>query len=467
MPTVHAPRCLVAVAVLLIGGSAIVAPSPSLAIGPNGFTVARAATAFDAMLAAYWQPASQTFYARSDHQVRPGHAATADFWWTAELWEAVIDAAEAHVPAADRMLLDATYDGFVAGSPTLDSDFNDDRGWWALAAIRAYALTGELRYLARAESLSDDQWRSWDSTYGGGLWWRRSVHDQKNVATNAPAAMTAALIYAATGSEAYLDRATQLYRWLASRLRSGSGVADHVSGGGDGTVDGSSYTYDEGAYIGAAVALYQATGEPSYLDDAEDVASGVIAATPGRVLPDEGQGDGGGFKGILVRDLAALVTVDRSGSLRAFLAANADAAWAHRRGDGLSGPSWSATPGPGSIDSLTDASAVALFSVVVVIGATPGHPTSVVDPGPSSVSTTMAASRSRLASWAATGEAPSQVAPAKARDPRLGPEVGVGFVILVAALVCLIGRCRLTLRRPGSSVVHTIPQQDDMRARRR
>src|SRR5215475_7142141 len=65
-----------------------------------------------------------------------------------------------------RALRRASYPGFING-------FYDDEGWWALAWIDAYDLTGEERYLAAAEDIFLDMAGGWDDVWHGGIYWAK------------------------------------------------------------------------------------------------------------------------------------------------------------------------------------------------------------------------------------------------------------------------------------------------------
>lgn len=53
------------------------------------------------------------------------------------------------------------------------NNYYDDEGWWALAWVRAYDVTGNTEYLNMAESIFADMQGGVNGTCGGGIWWSK------------------------------------------------------------------------------------------------------------------------------------------------------------------------------------------------------------------------------------------------------------------------------------------------------
>jgi predicted alpha-1,6-mannanase (GH76 family) len=145
---------------------------------------------------------------------------------------------------------------------------------------------------------------------GGGIAWRKSQLDYKNTPANAPAIIFAARLYRLKKNAADLALAKELYTWLKGTLVDPSGIVwDGINGNHDGEISKNKFTYNQGTFIGAALELYNVTGDAAYLADAVHTATATIKdldISPGGLLKSEGQGDGGLFKGILVRYLTLL-----------------------------------------------------------------------------------------------------------------------------------------------------------------
>jgi len=353
-----------AVVALAIWMGAGMVASPTPAMAATEASTNRAVDAFGKFMDTYWSWDARQFYAKSDHRARNG-SRFASMWWSAQLWETLMDNYERTASPVDRQLIDVIYEGWVDAHNGMHSDYNDDMGWWALGATRAFNITHERRYLNVAIKIADGQWNYWDGTFGGGIWWRRSIRDQKNVATNGTAAIVNATLYRYTGTARFKKRAVALFNWVDRSLRSGDRLDDRIEKPNDRIrVD---YTYNYGSYVGAAMALYRVTGSSSYIKRATSLADSALGrlVTARGVLRSEGGGDGGGFKGIFIRNLrwlagAKAVPSDRRSAYATFIKFNAGVAWSHRISSRLWGANWAKTASP-PVEVLTDASAVSLF----------------------------------------------------------------------------------------------------------
>jgi len=364
------PVLQLAAALAVAAPIALVPAAPAAAL-----TADQATEAFDAFVEAYWDPDADYFFTYSDHRVHPEHAhgpqggLYTDYWWEAQLWEMVMDRYERTGDPEARAMIDDVYDGFRAAYPDpLANDWNDDIGWWALGSTRAYELTGDQRYLEAAEDLFAFVSAHEDDTYGGGIWWKNvdvgdGARNQKNVATNAPAVVTAMRLHAATGDPAYRDTAVRLYDWLDDGFHRDGQLRDHVEG--DGTYVDWDWTYNQGTYAAAALELYLDTGDTAYLDDATGAVDWAVAnLTSSGTFLREGVDDAGGFKAVLTRTMRSLV--DDAGQVRyeAVLTSNASQAARQVNAQGIGGYDWTApTPdlGATAIQSLAAAATVAVL----------------------------------------------------------------------------------------------------------
>jgi predicted alpha-1,6-mannanase (GH76 family) len=134
---------------------------------------------------------------------------------------------------------------------------------WRLSTLRAYEATNDPDYLAAAGTLWTDIKTGVNDNQGGGIAWRKSQLDYKNTPANAPAIIFAARLYRLQKNEADLTLAKELYTWLkATLVDPSSGIVwDGINGNHDGQISKNKFTYNQGTFIGAALELYNATGD--------------------------------------------------------------------------------------------------------------------------------------------------------------------------------------------------------------
>jgi predicted alpha-1,6-mannanase (GH76 family) len=334
-----------------------------LAIPAQAVTPAEADAAFNSLNKVYWDPATKFF--RKEEQ----GATKADFWFSAQLWDTVMDQYDRTGGADVKRQINELYDGFTKAYPDWTTNkYNDDIMWWAIACARAYKITNDERYLKKAKASFDFVYDNFlDATMGGGLYWI-SQRTSKNSCVNSPAVIAAVRLSVLLKDASYLEKARSLYAWQKKTLTDGTGkVFDSITydkARQTAQISRFSLTYNQGTYIGAAVLLYKQTNDKAYLDDAIKTAEWTkanLCVTDHRILKDEGQGDGGAFKGIFVRYMKLLIKDCGRAEFLPWMKANAEAAWRNRRpADNIMGNDWTVPAGT-KIQSQTAASAVAVI----------------------------------------------------------------------------------------------------------
>jgi predicted alpha-1,6-mannanase (GH76 family) len=235
-----------------------------------------------------------------------------NYWWNAHALDVLVDA---HIRTGDlkytsRMI--ALVNGIKdTNGGTYLNDYYDDMEWLALSSLRAYHTTHDAAFLDLTKLLWADIKTGVNTNQGGGIAWRKSQLDYKNTPANAPAIILACRLYAIEQNGGDLQLAKDLYAWLKSTLVDPStGLAwDGINRTQNGQIDKWMFTYNQGVWIGAGLELYKATNEQSYLNDAikaADYVTNDVQFFPNGVMKEEGAGDGGLFKGILVRYLTLL-----------------------------------------------------------------------------------------------------------------------------------------------------------------
>lgn len=334
----------------------------------DAFKAADLAT--DALMRHYWNPDLKMFNNQFPCDNCNGQF---HYWWQAHAIDALLDAFER---TGDDVYLERVGDLYAGlrwrNGGHLFNDFYDDEEWMAIALLRAYTLSGDEEYLRAATMLWHDIKGGWNDFYGGGIAWRKSQRDYKNTPANAPAAILAARLYQVTKDEVFLDWAKRIFAWLKENLiHPQTGIVwDGINRTGDGQIDKSwLFTYNQGTVVGAAIELWRATQDETYLHDATRTAHTSVQAMTAinGVFPDEGQGDGGLFKGIFVRYLVEFVKETGDQVVRDVILRQAESLWPGQTDQGIFGPRWTGTRHAGTIDLSTELSAVMLFNLTALM----------------------------------------------------------------------------------------------------
>jgi hypothetical protein len=266
-------------------------------------------------------------------------------WWTgANALTALIENIRVTGMRSYDYAIATTYDKNVNGREgQFRNEFIDDTGWWGLAWVAAYDLTGNSRYLSTARVAADHMFRYWDTRCGGGVYWKTDRKVKNAIANSLYIQLNAALAQRVPGEAAYRQRAEAGWNWFVGTkmLNSSNLVNDGVnlstcSNNGD-----VAWTYNQGVLINALVQLHRLTGDAGTLTTARRIGDALTTRlSPGGILTEPLEsntcsGDGVSFKGAAIRGLGVL-NAATGGAYTAYLRRQADSNHAHNR-DSLDG----------------------------------------------------------------------------------------------------------------------------------
>jgi predicted alpha-1,6-mannanase (GH76 family) len=271
------------------------------------------------------------------YRVTQGSDSVDSFWHFAEEIEMVEDAILLTNSATYKNMVTQLCTGFTThnGTDWSGNKFNDDLMWGAIAFARAYDATGNRSYLTIAEKNFNTAYdRGWDTNSGG--MWQTTERASKNACVDFPAAIAGCCIYNAGGGPAYLTKAWNNYNWGKTHFF--DATTGKVS---DSTISKKSFSYNQGACIGAAYLL----GDYGTCAASANYTMNNLGTVVGsyRILPEYRLGgDGGGFNGIFIRWAMRYITGQKvQSTYQPWLQANITQAWSLRRtSDGLSWCKW-------------------------------------------------------------------------------------------------------------------------------
>ena len=282
------------------------------------------------------------------------YAAPSGWWNAANAMTVLANYSRATGGTQDQSVIANTFShaNQANGTTNFINAYDDDEGWWALAWIDAYDLTGTPAYLAMAETIFADIATEWDTTTcGGGVWWQKPNNYKNAIANELFLAVAASLANRTTGSTSasYLAWAQKEWAWFKA-----SGMINAQSLVNDGlastnpsacTNNGeTTWSYNQGVILGGLVELYKADKDPTLLPQAQAIASAAIAKlTVHGILVDPvvSGGDAPQFKGVFVRNLMALYNASASAPYKTFIDANANSIWTNDQGPNHEfGASW-------------------------------------------------------------------------------------------------------------------------------
>jgi len=220
------------------------------------------------------------------------------------------------------------YDSYVRPPLGQGGDkFYDDNDWIAQDLLKAYRLTGDNADLQRVKQIFQLEVNGWDSNLthpdpGGVFWTQASWNHDRNTISNAPTAMVGLDLYQLTGDRYYFDWAKKMYDWVNQYMLAPNGLYwDHVDL--QGNVNKTQWSYNQGTMIGASLLFFKATGDPSYLQRAEDIAKKALAFYGQARLYNQPDF----FNAIFFENLLTLEKVDHNPAYRQAIQTYADEMW--------------------------------------------------------------------------------------------------------------------------------------------
>jgi Glycosyl hydrolase family 76 len=263
-----------------------------LAAGYGGHAdkdAARARMAYGAMERTYLDARS------GDYRQTPGGQAGSHAWPFSQALAATIQVGRLRGPgaAARRAVrhrlqeLDSRFraHGVYRAAPH-GSVYWDDNEWIAQDLLDWDGLRASRSARLKAEEIFRAVTRAWDDdsrkTCPGGVQWTDAPgNDDRNTVSTANGAVVGLRLYLLTRRASYLQWSQRMIGWVEQCLRDPDGLyADHVAG--DGKIDRTEWSYNEGSMLAAYRLLYRATGDRADLTRAEAIADATLDSYRGR-----------------------------------------------------------------------------------------------------------------------------------------------------------------------------------------
>jgi predicted alpha-1,6-mannanase (GH76 family) len=273
---------------------------------------------------------------------------TTGWWNSANALTVLVDYVRVSKSTQYSSVLANTFSAAQKTNPGFLNKYYDDEGWWALAWIDGYDLTGNQQYLSMAEAIFADMTGAWDDTCGGGIWWSKDRRYKNAIANELFLSVAAHLANRDAGNRTnYLNWANKEWKWFAqSGLINSKNLINDGLGASKGQISANQcgnngraiWSYNQGIVLGGLVELSKLDQDPSLQLTARKIATAATTSLVDAkgIMHDPCEpncgADGVQFKGIFVRNLIALDRAYPQSVFESFINSNADAIWTQSQG---------------------------------------------------------------------------------------------------------------------------------------
>ncbi len=154
--------------------------------------------------------------------------------------------------------------------------YYDDNAWMVLTFLEAHEVTGESRYLRRANETLEFVLSGWDEELGGGIWWHECHKDgTKNTCANAPAAvgcLRMAKFSKPEEAERYVEKAMEIMEWTIRMFQAPDGLFSDSIKVKTREINHAKLTYNTALMLRAILGLHARTGNEIARQEADRVA---------------------------------------------------------------------------------------------------------------------------------------------------------------------------------------------------
>jgi hypothetical protein len=171
--------------------------------------------------------------------------------------------------------------GYRSGVSNGATLFYDDNAHIAVVLAEAYNLTGDAVYLTRAIQTYDFVLSGEDSAGGGGIYFSVPDTSSKNAISTLQEVRAGLMLYQITGQARFLTDAQRLYAWSASHIQQPNGLFKEgymLTGPNAGSAVGFTLVNSAGIGLASNILFYDATGDASYLREAQRIAAASRSA---------------------------------------------------------------------------------------------------------------------------------------------------------------------------------------------